>query len=382
MTASDHSSALFERRAGFLEALSARNLAGAVVCSPEAVTWLSGATIPTQRIMRDRLSMVVASVATGSVELLTSTVEVNMATRQTSIPVGSYVEFAEEPIVAGVRRLRAMDPKATRIGIETGYLSVDAFTRLQAQLSDPIYEPLGDWFPQLRQVKDTYEIDLLGELGRHSESIVADVFAGAYVGVTERRLYNDMLRGVHERGFALNHATLSSGANVNRSHHRADETPLSPGDLVRVDMGVSSGGYVSDIARMAVVGEPSARQASRYRHAVEAERWMIDRMRPGVDVPDLFRQWRQRLDQVGASTSMALVAHGIGLALHEDPQLQRRSVQDLRPGMVLCVEPMIEYPDGEVYHIEDLVLVTESAPRYLTDPAGVEAITVISGGSA
>lgn len=379
---SGSSSPVADRQAGFLAAIRAANLDGAVVCSPEAVTWLSGASIPTQRIMRDRLSMVVASARTGTVELMTSTVEVNMAQRQTSTPVSTYVEFAEQPIVAGVRRLRDIDPAADTVGLETDYLPVTAYRRLRADVPDVAFEPLGAEFAALRRVKDAAETDLLGELGRQTEAIVADAFAKARSGDTERAVYNELLRGVHDRGFALNHATLSSGVNVNRSHHRADDTELVDGGLVRVDMGVTARGYISDIARMAVVGEPTAQQESRYRHAVESERWMIDRMRPGVDVPELFEQWRRRLDDVGATTSMALIAHGIGLALHEDPQLHRNSTQELQPGMVLCVEPMIEYPDGEVYHVEDLIVVTESAPRYLTDPAGAEHITVIPGGSS
>jgi len=323
--------------------------------------------------------MVVVSANTGAVELMTSTVEVNMARRQTPVAVSSYVEFVEEPIVAGVNRLLDLDGDAGTVAIETGYLPADRYQRLLSAGLGPTYRPLGEWFTRMRQIKDEREIAVLTDLGRATESIVADAFAAARAGDTERGVYNALLRGVHDRGHALSHATLAAGGNVSRSHHRADDTVLSNGDLVRVDMGVASGGYLSDIARMAVVGEPSPLQTARYRHVVDAERRMIDRFRPGVDTRAVFAQWRQRLEREAASTSMALIAHGIGLALHEDPQVDERSSWEIQPGMVLCVEPMVEYPDGEVYHVEDLILVTEDSPRYLTDPSGADTLTIIPG---
>ena len=162
---------------------------------------------------------------------------------------------------------------------------------------------------------------------------------------------------------------------------------LGRGDIVSVDVGVILDGWVADAAITIPVGNVTP-VASRLLTATrEALFEAVERCRPGARLGDVSHAVQSRVERDGLSVVRALVGHGIGRDMHEDPQIpnygEAGTGVELEPGMVLAVEPMVTAgthairmgsDDWAVYsqdgslaaHFEHTVAVTEHGPRILT----------------
>jgi methionyl aminopeptidase len=162
---------------------------------------------------------------------------------------------------------------------------------------------------------------------------------------------------------------------------------LRRGDVVSLDVGVTKDGWVADAALTVPVGpvDPEAKRllatTERALHAGIAE------ARPGNHLGDVSAAIQRTVEGDGMSIIRSLVGHGIGRAMHEDPQIPNYGEPgrgpELEPGMVLAIEPMVNAggpgvrlgddnwavysEDGSLAaHFEFTVAVTDDGPRVLT----------------
>ena len=341
-------------------------LDAAVGFSPEAVQQLSAATIPSQRSIRLRLAYVIVP-AEGRPELVTSTMEVNLAKRLSRIPSSTYVEFEESPAAALAQRLRSRGLEGGRIGLEMMYLFAGYYEELRAALPGATFLAADRIIAEGRKVKRPEEIELLRTAALATQHAQMGAFAESHEGDTERSLLTRILSRQMEAGLAYHHGSLSAGPHTVINHHRAGDYRIVKGDLIRIDCGGTLQGYISDVARMAVVGTPSPRQTECYRITREAERRGIAALRAGTPAKQAFEAVRETFEGTRLKFTMPHVGHGVGIDAHEMPLLQPQETMPLDPGMVIYLEPIALDPGGSMYHVEDLVLVTEADPRILTD---------------
>jgi Xaa-Pro aminopeptidase len=137
---------------------------------------------------------------------------------------------------------------------------------------------------------------------------------------------------------------------------------------VFVDGGGACDGYVSDILRLIGVGRVRPEDRRYAEVAAGATQAMIDAARPGTRVSDLIRAAAAHVRSAGLAEEVGEIAgHGIGLELWERPIVREHDDPDddvaLRPGMVLCLEPILAppHPDGGlagIFVFEQQVLVT------------------------
>jgi methionyl aminopeptidase len=164
---------------------------------------------------------------------------------------------------------------------------------------------------------------------------------------------------------------------------------LRDGDLLSVDFGAVDRGFYGDAAFSVVVGNASPRAHTLIQAAESALAAGIREARAGRRLGDLSRAVQEVVEGAGFAVVREFVGHGIGRALHEDPQVpnygERGTGVKLRPGMVLAIEPMINdgapgvvvgddgwtarTRDGSLAaHAEHTVAVTERGPEILTRP--------------
>jgi methionyl aminopeptidase len=161
---------------------------------------------------------------------------------------------------------------------------------------------------------------------------------------------------------------------------------LHEGDVLSLDCGVLWKGFYGDAAVTVPVGEVSEEAAYLLRTTRECLDLAVDVIRPGRRLTDVGEVIQEHAEAAGFSVVREFVGHGIGRALHEDPQVYNFGPPgrgpELRPGLVLAVEPMINAgrpgvmidedgwtartEDGKLAaHFEYSVAVTKGGPRVL-----------------
>ncbi len=170
-------------------------------------------------------------------------------------------------------------------------------------------------------------------------------------------------------------------------HGIGSDTVIRPGDILKIDVGITKGGWIGDNATTVPAGEINL-ETKRLLCATEQSLYeAIDHARSGTYLADLCGSVEAHVKQYNFTVVKEFVGHGVGRNLHEEPQVPNfrpagRSPK-LRPGMVLAIEPMVNagvpgvtiLSDGWTVitndrknssHFEHTVLVTEGKPDILT----------------
>ncbi len=219
------------------------------------------------------------------------------------------------------------------------------------------------WFARLRMVKTAEEIAALREVGRLADQVHAASYRQVRAGMTERDLGRVIVGELYARGVRI--LVVASGERSGLPNAGPTDRVLARGDLIRVDIIAHRRNYYSDVARTAVVGEPTPRQREVWARIVETHRALLAMVRPGVRTSALYAEFGRRFREAGFPVS-SFVGHGLGLHLHEEPLIGFVGDTVLEPGMVLCIEPFI-FADGYGYQLEDELLVTADGYELFTD---------------
>jgi methionyl aminopeptidase len=170
------------------------------------------------------------------------------------------------------------------------------------------------------------------------------------------------------------------------AHRRIQE-----GDIVGLDLGCIVDGYYADCAFTLAIGDVPPKVQQLLDVTRESLDQAIQECRPGRRLSDVSHAVQVHVERHGFSVVRAFVGHGIGRALHEDPQVPNfgdpgRGPQ-LRPGLVLAIEPMVTMGSWEVRvlddgwtavtrdgslaaHFEHTIAVTDTDPEVLTSRTG------------
>ena len=163
---------------------------------------------------------------------------------------------------------------------------------------------------------------------------------------------------------------------------------LKEGDVLSLDFGAIWDGYHADSAVTVFVGEPPSAEAEKLvRVTEEALEAGISQIRPGGRLSDISHAVQQVVEGAGFSVVREYVGHGVGRSLHEDPQIPNYGLPgrgpELRPGLVVAVEPMVTMGDWQTRvladdwtvvtadgslaaHFEHTIAVTEDGREVLT----------------
>jgi methionyl aminopeptidase len=182
---------------------------------------------------------------------------------------------------------------------------------------------------------------------------------------------------------------LCTSINEEIVHGIPSDRKLMEGDIVGLDFGVVVEGYYGDAALTVPAGEISEPVRRLLKVTEESLELAIEKIRVGCRVSDIGAVVQQHAELHGFSVVRDFVGHGIGTALHEDPQVPNYGVPGrgplLKEGMVLAIEPMVNEGTSRVKvlenqwtavtadgknsaHFEHTVAVTSNGPWVLTRP--------------
>jgi methionyl aminopeptidase len=245
------------------------------------------------------------------------------------------------------------------------------------------------------ELKNAGEIDRMRVAGRIVAEILDALEAKVAPGVSTWELDQLAERLIREKGarpafkgYRGFPACLCTSVNHEVVHGIPSKTRLlAQGDLLKLDFGVVVDGFFGDAARTVAVGqisEEARRLSEATRASLEAA---IRAMVAGNRVGDIGHAVQSTVEPLGFSVVRDFVGHGIGRRLHEGPQVPNYgrpgTLELLRPGMVLAVEPMVNAGtaavdvldddwtavtvDGKLSsHWEHTILVTDQGPEVLT----------------
>ena len=248
-----------------------------------------------------------------------------------------------------------------------------------------------------QSLKSEADLALMREAGRIVAEVLALVEREAKPGVTTLAL--DRLAESHIRsrgaipsfkGYRGFPATLCTSINSEIVHGiPSAKRVLRDGDLVKIDCGAIFKGWQGDAAVTAIVGSPQNGAGALVETTREALARGIDATLAGGHVSDIGDAIERFAEARGYGVVREYCGHGIGRELHEEPAVPnygpRGQGPRLRPGMVVCIEPMLNAGTGETEqltdgwtvrtadgklsaHFEHTVAVTENGPRILTLP--------------
>ncbi len=270
---------------------------------------------------------------------------------------------------AVAKALAEMGLTRARVGIEYDRLSVGACERLRKALPQVEFVDGTDVLLATREVKMPEEITRLRKAGDAIEKGLAACYAAAKPGMTELDLERIIRRTVLDEGCTTNYVQVGTGTRGAIGPLFSSDTPITKGDLIRIDASARYKYYVSDICRMAVVGEPTKQMREVYAAVFEAEMAGIRLVKPGLKISQLFEAAVKVPPTRGiADYRRHHVGHGLGISSHERPFLTPTNHGVLEEAMVLCVETPYYLWGVGGFAPEDQLIVTKDGFELMTTP--------------
>ncbi|MDQ2680849.1 MAG: type I methionyl aminopeptidase [Candidatus Eremiobacteraeota bacterium] len=243
-------------------------------------------------------------------------------------------------------------------------------------------------------LRSAREIETIRRGGKITAKVLGDLMRAARPGMTTGQLDKLAEDGIRERGgvptfIGYNGFPGSICASVNSEvvHGIPGDYILREGDLLSIDIGTTFEGYVSDTAVTIGIGTISSAAQHLLRITQECLMLGIAQMRAGKRLGDIGHAVQSYAEKHGYGVVRELVGHGVGVKMHEEPQVPNYGTAgagiELRPGLVLAVEPMITQGAREVTtlkdgwtvvtadgklaaHFEHTIAVTSDGPKILT----------------
>ncbi|MHB0886972.1 MAG: M24 family metallopeptidase [Bacillota bacterium] len=217
----------------------------------------------------------------------------------------------------------------------------------------------------LRLTKDAQEVATMKEVGRLTDEVMARAVAACAPGVEETTVARLIQRAFGELGAepTAGLPIVAAGPNGAMPHYRAGNRRMQRGDLVVLDFCGSVDGYWSDITRTICVGEASEEARGVYKLVEEAHRAGVARCVAGETCQAVDAAARGVIAAGGYGPAFVhRTGHGLGLEIHEEPQIVGVNPQRLEAGMVFSVEPGIYLPGRFGARVEDCVVVNADGP--------------------
>jgi Xaa-Pro aminopeptidase len=252
------------------------------------------------------------------------------------------------------------------IGVERAFLPADAEEVLRTAFPDAEIVDALKPLERLRTVKTPEELNLLRQASEKVVDSMLTVFSDHGPGATKRELAEALRREETNRGLVFEYCLVAAGASHNRAP--SDQT-WREGEVLSLDSGGNFGGYVGDLCRMAILGEPDAELQDLLAEIDAIQMAARTPICHGAIGTDIYASAEEVLHRSKHQKTTSFVAHGMGLISHEAPRLTSRGPvrypgedadKPLRAGMVISIETTMLHPRRGFIKLEDTVAVTET----------------------
>jgi Xaa-Pro aminopeptidase len=262
--------------------------------------------------------------------------------------------------------MRKIGLKPKRIATEFGFLPYDASVVLRNAF------PNTEWVDALfvlerqRAKKSPEELKMLKYASEAVIESMTAVVANARPGVTKNEVVEALRRQETNRGLTFEYCLITCGSSMNRapSDQRWDK-----GGIMSIDSGGNYHGYIGDVCRMAIQGEPDAELEDLLAEIEAIQRAAMKPIRAGALGKEIYAAGEPLRARSRHHNHLEFLAHGMGMVSHEGPRLTDRgpvpypneyAEQPLEAGMVVSVETTLMHPVRGFIKLEDTVVVTDA----------------------
>ena len=296
-----------------------------------------------------------------------------------------YVEQAEEQLGDGWSISRARkellgeglaeatgERQLGRLGFDPRNITVAQLAALSKALAGraELVEAPG-LVEELRVVKDAREVEQIQAAASLADQALTEVLGRGLVARTEREVAVDLeltMLGLGAERLSFP-PIVASGPHGALPHAEPRDVAIPGNCLVTIDWGAQLDGYCSDCTRTYATGSIGEREREAYEAVNRAREAAIEAIRPGPSGREIDAVARTVMEEAGLGEEFGHgLGHGVGLDVHEEPRLSPRGTSEpLAAGMVVTVEPGAYVAGAFGIRIEDLVVITESGHRVLTE---------------
>jgi Xaa-Pro aminopeptidase len=264
--------------------------------------------------------------------------------------------------------------KATAYGFESNFTTFGQVEGLRKAIAEKklayAVHPVDDLMVNVRKVKDEVEIQVIRDAVKVAQDAMLDLKPFMKPGITENELAGRLVFEMRKRGAsdASFEPIIATGPASSLPHYRPGDIPTKSDTFLLTDWGARYQGYCSDITRTWAIGKIADKLKEIYAVCLDAQLAAIAAIKPGVTNKSVDAIARGIIEQAGYGQYFGHgLGHGIGRDIHEQPTLRKTGPdEELKPGMIVTVEPGIYLPGVGGVRIEDDVLITAAGHEVLT----------------
>jgi Xaa-Pro aminopeptidase len=259
---------------------------------------------------------------------------------------------------------RKLDAKPRRIGAELAFIPVDSAAVLRKAFPDSEIKDALFVLERLRAIKSPEELNMLHIASDAVIDSMEAVIKTHGAGATKNELVEALRREETSRGLTFDYCLITAGSSLNRapSDQRWEE-----GDILSLDSGGNYHGYIGDVCRMGIAGEPDRELVDLLAEVEAVEQASMKPIRAGAHGKEIYAAANAVLHRSKIHNHAHFLAHGMGLVSHEAPRLTNSGPvpydaydadRPLESGMVVSVETTLQHPERGFIKLEDTVVVT------------------------
>ena len=265
-----------------------------------------------------------------------------------------------------VEHLRKIGKSGARIGIEPPFLPADARDLLASRLEDARFVDATHMLERLRSIKTPRELEKLKVASELITDSMLATIAAAREGSTKGEIIERLRREETNRGLHFEYCLLTLGASHNRA---ASPQAWAKGEVLSIDSGGNYQGYIGDLCRMGVLGEPDAELEDLLAEVDSIQKAAFARIKAGATGSEMIASAEEILKSSPSAAFTDFFCHGMGLISHEAPFLMTNhpvayegvdAEKPLEAGMVLSVETTMLHPSRGFIKLEDTLAVTDT----------------------
>ena len=265
---------------------------------------------------------------------------------------------------AAAEMLKGVGGAKGRVGIEVGFMPLDAFRVLEAQLPGVELTDATYTLEVLRAVKTPEELQIMKAASEKVVDSMLAVFSKYGPGTSKSTLFDALRQEETSRGMKFEYALTNVGTAFNRAPY---DKIWEEGETLALDSGGNYRGYIGDVCRMAYAGEPDQELVDLLGQVELVQQAARKNLRAGTLGAEIFENANAALRECSARDKMFFSAHGMGIVSHEAPWLMPNAFpryvphhrdQPLEAGMVISIETELHHTERGFIKLEDTVAVT------------------------